>query len=222
MKLNRTIPFEFEGKSYEIRIYSKGWKFNIRAYKDDSPANGYSYTVDLPTSFDIKSILNIDAIQELVKLTKKDIENKKWEKLVNQYLKTVKTSADKKLGCQNCTSREIKAMVVDGRRMFECSACGNIWYEHVTSCLTGEYILHEITTNVEKEGQHEEFTEILLNGTFSEDLSKGLSFEDQLANWANINKLEYSFFYKKDAFGKERQAIRFFSKVPRVSPAFYG
>ncbi len=222
MKLNHTIPFEFEGKSYEIRIYSKGWKFNIRAYLDDRPANGYSYTVDLPTSFDIKNIMNIDAIQELVKLAKKDIENKKWEKLVNQYLKTLKTSTEKKLGCQNCTSREIKAKVVDGRRMFECTECDNIWYEHVTSCFTGDYILHEITTNVEKEGQHEEFTEILLNCTFSEDLSKGLSFEDQLANWANINKLEYSFFYKKDAFGKERQAIRFYSKVPRVSPAFSG
>lgn len=222
MKLNHTIPFEFEEESYEIRIYSEGWKFNIRAYLDSRPANGYSYNADLPTAFNIEQILNIDVIQELVKLAKKDVENKTWEKYVNHYLKKMKTSEGNRLGCQNCTSRDIESIIVDSRKMYECKECGNIWYEILTSSGPYEALLYDITNDVEKERVHEIFTVVLLNTTFKEDSSEGLSFQDQLENWANINKLEYEFFYKKDASGKKGEAIRFYSKVPRVSPPFAG
>jgi hypothetical protein len=220
VKLNHSIAFEFEGKSYEIRICSAGWKFNIRTYLDGKPANGYSYNADLPTVFDLEQVRDIDTIQELVKQAKKDVENKTWEKLLNHYLEKTKTSEGNGLGCQNCTSRNIESRIVDSRKMYECKECGNIWYEISTGSNGYEAILHDITSDVEEEGVHETFTVGLLNTAFREDSSEGLSFQDQLKNWAKINKLEYSFFRKKDSSGTEQEAIKFNSRVPRVSPPF--
>lgn len=217
MKLNHTIQFEFEKKYYEIRIYSEGWKFKVRAYLDNKPANGYTYVVELPTVFNLEEALNIDVIQELVKLSKKDIENKIWDKYVELYLKNTKI-VQGSLGCQNCTSRSIESIIIDNRKMHECKDCGNIWYELFTGIGPYDVILHDITNDIEKEGVHEIFTEVLLNTAFRTDSREGLSFQDKLKNWVNINKLKYEFFFKKDITGKNLEAIRFYSDVPRVPP----
>ncbi len=219
MKLLHKELFEFERKSYEVRIYSEGWKFTIRIYLDGNPVNGYKYSVDLPTAFDLHQIHNIDAIQKLVKLAKEDVQNKTWERFVTINLQSIKTTERDILGCQNCTSRNIVSTMVDGSKMFECQDCNNIWYKRPSSCGPYEIILEEIINDIEKTGSHETFTVVLLNGPFTEDKAEGLSFMDQLQNWANKNKLRYNFFQKKDSTGKHREAIRFYSEVPRVPPA---
>lgn len=218
MKLLHKEPFEFEDKSYEVRIYSEGWKFTVMAYLNGSPANGYKYSVDLPTAFDLQKIHNVDAIQKLVELAKEDIRNKTWERYVTTYLQSMKTTDKDILGCQNCSSRNIVSTMVDGSKMFECQDCKNIWYKRPSSGGPYEIMLEEIINDIEKTGSHETFTVVLINTAFSENKDNGLSFEDQLQNWANKNKLRYTFFQKKDDTGKRREAIRFYSEVPRVPP----
>jgi len=218
MKLLHKELFEFEGKSYEVHIYSDGWKFTIRTYLDGNPANGYKYSVDLPTAFDLKQVRNVDAIQKLIELAKDDIRNKIWERYVTVYLQSIKTIEKDILGCQNCTSRNIVSTIVNRSKMYECQDCNNIWYKRPTSGNGYEIMLEEIINDIEKTGSHETFTVSLLNTAFREDRAEGLSFEDQLQNWANKNKLQYSFFQKRDNTGKNQEAIRFYSEVPRVPP----
>ena len=81
-----------------------------------------------------------------------------------------------------------------------------------------QIVLDQIISDIEKTGSHESFTVALLNGPFTEDRTTGPSFTDQVQNWANRNKLRYEFFQKKDSAGKYREAIRFYSEVPRIPP----
>lgn len=219
MKLLHKEPFEFEDKSYEVQIYSEGWKFTIKTYLNGSPANGYKYSVDLPTAFDLQKIHNVDAIQKLVELAKEDIRNKTWERFVITYLESMKTTEKNLPGCQNCASRNIISTIVDRNKMYECQDCNNIWYKRPTSGNANEIMLEEIINDIEKTGSHETFTVVLLNTAFREDGAEGLSFEDQLQNWADKNKLKYNFLQKKDNTGKSEEAIKFYSEVPRVPPA---
>lgn len=218
MKLLHKEPFEFEGKSYELRIYSEGWKFTIKTYLNGSPANGYKYSVDLPTAFDLQKIHNVDAIQKLVELAKEDIRNKVWERYVTLYLQNLKISEKNVMGCQNCASRNIITTVVDRNKMYECQDCNNIWYKRPTSGSADEIMLDEIIIDIEKTGSSETFTVVLLNTAFRKDKAEGLSFEDQLQNWANKNKLKYAFFQKRNNKGISEEAIKFYSEVPRVPP----
>jgi hypothetical protein len=220
MKLNKRIPFEHEGKNYEIHIFSDGWKFKVKAYLDGQPVNGYSYSVELPTAFDLQTVISTDAIQTLIDIAKEDVVSNKWEKYVKGYIQNMQVSEENVLGCQNCSNRKIVSKIVDDRKMFECQQCGNIWYEERKTVGAYQIILDEIVDGVEKNKSHNIFTVVLLNTVFSDEEGKGLSFEEQLNNWAKQNKLGYERFTGKDAQGSDEEITRFYSVVPRVSPPF--
>lgn len=79
--------FEFEGKIYETRISSDGWTTNIRVFLDGKPANGYTYSVELPVIVDAKKgKLPIDPKEDLIETAKNDVKEKRWEK----YLEAIK------------------------------------------------------------------------------------------------------------------------------------
>ena len=78
----KVIPFEFEGKNYEIRIESDGVTLFIRAFYKEKPANGFSYQVDHLTNFSLKKLIEYDAIEDLVTSAKEDILKKRWESLL--------------------------------------------------------------------------------------------------------------------------------------------
>jgi len=128
MKVIKTEKFEFEGEEYEVRIYGAAWNFTVRAYLNGKPANGYTYSVVLPTAIDLKNAHNLDAIQFLVDNAKRDIEQKTWEKYVKTYVASLKKKPSEALGCRKCGSRDISVSSIDDRDMFECESCGNLWY----------------------------------------------------------------------------------------------
>jgi hypothetical protein len=78
----RTVPFHFEGKDYEIRATQEGDRICIRAYLNDTPANGYSHCVDVPTQFGFEHSTGINLINHLIDDAKFDIKNKFWEKYI--------------------------------------------------------------------------------------------------------------------------------------------
>jgi hypothetical protein len=80
MTNQKTIPFEFEGKQYEVRVVSDGFHVRIRAFLNGEPANGYIYSVDFPTTFDIMRKFQDDPVQELVNDAIKDVKGKIWER----------------------------------------------------------------------------------------------------------------------------------------------
>jgi hypothetical protein len=82
-----TKEFEFENKSYEIRIVSDGWKTRIRVFLDGKPANGYEYSVELPVMINAKNgKLPFDPKEELIVNAENDVREKRYER----YLEAVK------------------------------------------------------------------------------------------------------------------------------------
>jgi len=80
MTLLKAVPFQFEGKDYEIRVFEKDNGYFIRAYIDNKPANGYGYSVDEVTCVGLAHTKKLSALQHLIDHAQSDIENKVWEK----------------------------------------------------------------------------------------------------------------------------------------------
>jgi hypothetical protein len=192
----KTELFENDGKTYEIHVEGSGWDYTVRAFLNGKPANGYRYSVSLPTAFDLRTVADLDAIKVLADSAKRDIKDKIWEQYVDAYIKTLSKTEDQTLGCRNCATRAITVSTVDERKMFECTNCGGVWYEQ--RVMTSAYLtqVDDITEGVERDGGHEIDTSLLLNGAFR-PYEKRPSFEDQLRNWAIQNRLQYEHFTKK-------------------------
>ena len=82
MNGTEVIPFDFEGKQYQVRVISDGVTIYVRAFADNKPANGYEYRVNIMTSFDLKRAMGLDAIKDLVVSAMDDIRLKRWEHLL--------------------------------------------------------------------------------------------------------------------------------------------
>ena len=55
---------------------------HVIAFLDNHPANGYRYQIKIPTEFDVEKVLGTDIVGELVEISKSDIIEKRWEKLL--------------------------------------------------------------------------------------------------------------------------------------------
>jgi hypothetical protein len=82
----KIVPFEHNGKKYEVRIISDGNTVFIKTFLNGKPANGYRYSVELITAFELEQVMGYDGIRDLVEMAKSDVINGTWEK----YLKVIK------------------------------------------------------------------------------------------------------------------------------------
>jgi len=82
MNGTEVIPYDFEGRQYEIRVVSDGATIYVRAFLDDKPANGYEYRLNIMTKFELKRAMGVDAVMDLVESAKEDIKLKRWERLL--------------------------------------------------------------------------------------------------------------------------------------------
>ncbi len=77
MQKIETLLFQWQDKDYEIRIVFDGSSLVVRAYHDGKPANGFSYRVDMTTASDLKKLIGLESIGELIKPARDDvIENR--------------------------------------------------------------------------------------------------------------------------------------------------
>lgn len=83
-------PFQHDGVSYEVRVLREGDLYTVRAFREDSPANGYQYTVH--TTVELDAALSrsvIDPVRNLIDLARNDVQSGIWE----QYLEALKGRA---------------------------------------------------------------------------------------------------------------------------------
>jgi len=69
----KAIRFEHKGEEYEIRVVSDGATVYVRAFKDSKPANGYKYSVDVPTMIAIEDVVKTDIVEDLIEVARRDI-----------------------------------------------------------------------------------------------------------------------------------------------------
>jgi len=83
MILYKQMPFAIADKSYEIRIYYDDTTVNIVAFRNNHPANGFRHQIKISKKIDLKRILQSKVIDELIEACKKDMIEKRWERLVD-------------------------------------------------------------------------------------------------------------------------------------------
>ena len=77
MFLFKKIPFVFEEKDYEIKMFYNADTVNIVAFRKHYPANGFRHRIKISKSLDMKKILQSKVIDEYIDLCKKDITEKR-------------------------------------------------------------------------------------------------------------------------------------------------
>ena len=90
MNSHEIVPFEHDGKEYEIRVISDGATIYIRAFYQNRTANGYSYQVGVMKYFDLKKLMGFDAIKDLVDSAKQDVVENRWERFLEVLEKSEK------------------------------------------------------------------------------------------------------------------------------------
>ena len=86
MILFKKIPTKIEKKDYEIRILYDETTVNVVAFLNSYPANGFRHQIPIPKKFEVKKALKADAVKELVEMSKNDIIEKRWERLLKTLL----------------------------------------------------------------------------------------------------------------------------------------
>ena len=81
MILYKKVPFSFEEKNYEIKVFYDDKTINIVAFRNNYPANGFRHQIEISKNFSVKEIVNQKVINELIEIGKKDIFEKRWERL---------------------------------------------------------------------------------------------------------------------------------------------
>jgi len=81
MILYKKVPFSFEEKNYEIRVFYDDKTINIVAFRNNYSANGFRHQIKISKSIPIEEILKQKVIDELIEICKKDISEKRWERL---------------------------------------------------------------------------------------------------------------------------------------------
>jgi hypothetical protein len=81
MILFKKIPFSFEEKEYEIRVYYNDKLINVVAFCNNYPANGFRHQIKVSKKLSVNEMLEKDVINELVEISKKDILERRWERL---------------------------------------------------------------------------------------------------------------------------------------------
>ena len=82
MVLFKKFPMQFDGKNYEIRVLYAPIAINVAAFYNNYPVNGFRYQIKVSKGMDIEKMLTTDAVKELVDLSKKDITENRWVKLL--------------------------------------------------------------------------------------------------------------------------------------------
>ena len=81
MILYKKVSFSFEEKDYDIKVFYDDKTINIVAFRNNYPANGLRHQIKISKSIPIEEILKQEVIDELIEICKKDISEKRWERL---------------------------------------------------------------------------------------------------------------------------------------------
>lgn len=75
----REEKFIHNETEYTIRIIERELSFDIRVFKGMAPANAYTYSISLDTSFDFGRQYGISGLRHLIDTAKADVIEGRWE-----------------------------------------------------------------------------------------------------------------------------------------------
>jgi len=81
MLLYKKVPYSFTEKDYEIKVFYNNNTINIVAFKNHYPANGFRHQIKISKNLVMKELLQNKVIDELIEICKRDISEKRWDRL---------------------------------------------------------------------------------------------------------------------------------------------
>jgi hypothetical protein len=82
MFLYKKVPYSFVERDYEIKVFYDNNTINIVAFKNHYPANGFRHQIKISKNLVMKEILQQKVIDEFIEICKRDISEKRWERLI--------------------------------------------------------------------------------------------------------------------------------------------
>ncbi|MGA7562404.1 MAG: hypothetical protein WBW55_04285 [Desulfobaccales bacterium] len=82
MTVIEVVPFDFEGKKYEVGVWSDGAKVYVQTFHEGKPANGYRSEVGFIDAFDFRKLKGHGIIKEFIEIAKDDIKTRRYERLL--------------------------------------------------------------------------------------------------------------------------------------------
>lgn len=82
MLLHKKVSSVVDNKSYEIRVLYDDRNINVVAFRDNHPVNGLRHQISVSNKYDVKELLEKEPVQELIEISKADIAEKRWERLL--------------------------------------------------------------------------------------------------------------------------------------------
>lgn len=82
MTLYKKIPWDFEQDKFEICIYHDKNIISIIMFKDNHPANGFRYQMQIPKDLEIQKVLNNDSYSHLIEYCKQDTIEGRWDNVL--------------------------------------------------------------------------------------------------------------------------------------------
>ena len=82
MLLYKKVLYSFAERDYEIKVFYDNNTINIVAFKNHYPANGFRHQIKISKNLAMKKILQQKVIDEFIEICKRDISEKRWERLI--------------------------------------------------------------------------------------------------------------------------------------------
>jgi len=82
MLLYKKVLYSFAEREYEIKVFYDNNTINIVAFKNHYPVNGFRHQIKISKNLVIKEILQQKVIDEFIEICKRDISEKRWERLI--------------------------------------------------------------------------------------------------------------------------------------------
>jgi len=82
MLLYKKVLYSFAERDYEIKVFYDNNTINIVSFKNHYPVNGFRHQIKISKNLVIKEILQQKVIDEFIEICKRDISEKRWERLI--------------------------------------------------------------------------------------------------------------------------------------------
>ncbi|MCK5767112.1 MAG: hypothetical protein KAH35_01885 [Candidatus Atribacteria bacterium] len=81
MLLYKKVPYSFAERDYEINVFYDDNTINIVAFKNHYPTNGFRHQIKISKNLVMKELLQNKVIDEFIEICKRDISEKRWDRL---------------------------------------------------------------------------------------------------------------------------------------------
>jgi hypothetical protein len=84
MNLFKKVPFTFEEKAYDIKVFYSDTLITVVAFHNNYPANSFRHQITVSKKVSVRELLEKDVIDEIIEVSKRDIVERRSERLLAQ------------------------------------------------------------------------------------------------------------------------------------------